>query len=284
MKSLSLAPTRYLGTALLLAGTAAALIGMKRYAAAHRELPTLRITADDYRYEVPAEVPAGPTRLQLVNRGKELHHAQLIRLEQGKTLKDFAALPPGGPLPSWAVLVGGPGAVDPGTSGSVIQSLTPGEYALMCWIPSATDHQLHLAKGMITSFKVTPRSSGQARMPRADATVRMVDFGFIPAVPLTEGTRFIRVINDGPQPHELVLLRLAPGKTFADVIAWGEKGPPPFSAVGGTVGMVPGEEMLVEATLVAGEYVMICFVPDRKDGKPHFAHGMAMPFTVAPRV
>ena len=28
------------------------------------------------------------------------------------------------------------------------------------------------------------------------------------------------------------------------------------------------------ADLTAGEYALMCFVPDSKDGKPHFAHGM----------
>lgn len=32
--------------------------------------------------------------------------------------------------------------------------------------------------------------------------------------------------------------------------------------------------------LAAGNHAMLCFVPDAKDGKPHVAHGMAMPVTV----
>jgi hypothetical protein len=29
-----------------------------------------------------------------------------------------------------------------------------------------------------------------------------------------------------------------------------------------------------------GEYGMLCFIPDAKDGKPHIAHGMMKQFTV----
>jgi hypothetical protein len=28
------------------------------------------------------------------------------------------------------------------------------------------------------------------------------------------------------------------------------------------------------ADLTPGEYLLICFLPDAKDGKPHFVHGM----------
>ncbi len=34
------------------------------------------------------------------------------------------------------------------------------------------------------------------------------------------------------------------------------------------------------AELTAGNYVLWCFAPDAKDGKPHFLHGMAKQLTV----
>jgi hypothetical protein len=30
----------------------------------------------------------------------------------------------------------------------------------------------------------------------------------------------------------------------------------------------------ITADFTPGEYALICFLPDAKDGKPHFAHGM----------
>jgi hypothetical protein len=32
--------------------------------------------------------------------------------------------------------------------------------------------------------------------------------------------------------------------------------------------------------LASGNYGLICFVPDAKDGKPHLAHGMMQDFKV----
>jgi hypothetical protein len=36
----------------------------------------------------------------------------------------------------------------------------------------------------------------------------------------------------------------------------------------------------VTLTLTAGEYGLLCFIPDAKDGKPHFVHGMIKQFVV----
>lgn len=282
MNASRLSPTRYITTAVLTAGTAVALLGMKQ-AEKGRAVPTLRIVAKEYGYQVPKEIPAGPTRMQLVNQGQELHHAQLIRLEQGKTLADLTAPRPAGPPPEWAVPVGGPGAVGPGDSSSVIQTLTPGRYVIFCFIPSLSDHKEHLAKGMIAEFQVTASRGVQVRLPKADLTVRMLDFGFAPSAPLVAGKRNIRVINDGPQLHEMVLTMLPPGKTAADLLAWNPETatePPPARYLGGTVALAPGGEAIVEADLEPGQYVLICYIPDSKDGKPHFAHGMVLPITV----
>src|SRR5690606_40460957 len=66
------------------------IFGMRNASDDTIALPTLNIVAKDFGYEVPAEVPSGPTRLTLTNAGRELHHAQLVKLEEGKTLADVA--------------------------------------------------------------------------------------------------------------------------------------------------------------------------------------------------
>jgi len=52
-------------------------------------------------------------------------------------------------------------------------------------------------------------------------------------------------------------------------------GPAPGALFGGVSGIMPGSHAFVPVDLPAGQYALICFVPDAKDGKPHFAHGMA---------
>ncbi len=236
------------------------------------------VTANDFSFDAPGKIPAGTVTMRLVNNGKELHHAQMIRIEDGKTMEDIAkALKNPGPPPSWVKFVGGPNAVPPGKETHATSVLTPGLYAYLCFIPSA-DKVIHAAKGMVRPFEVTPGSTATAaEMPVPDATIKLVDYDFQLSAPLTPGKRTIMVENDGPQPHELALLKLAPGKTVADFAAWdagGMKGPPPAEPIGGVVALDKGARASFTADLTPGDYGLLCFVPDAKDGKPHLAHGM----------
>ena len=45
--------------------------------------------------------------------------------------------------------------------------------------------------------------------------------------------------------------------------------------------MSPKETNWLKVDLAAGNYLALCFMPDAGSGAPHFALGMAMPFTVA---
>ena len=45
--------------------------------------------------------------------------------------------------------------------------------------------------------------------------------------------------------------------------------------------MRPGVTSYVRARLTPGNYMLLCFVPDAKDGKPHLEHGMVLPFSVS---
>src|SRR5256886_11719499 len=79
------------------------------------------ITATDYAFGVPDTIPAGLTTFRLVNQGKELHHASLVRLGDGKTTADFqaalaAAMTRHTPFPAWIGFAGGPNTVSPGAT------------------------------------------------------------------------------------------------------------------------------------------------------------------------
>jgi uncharacterized cupredoxin-like copper-binding protein len=216
--------------------------------------------------------------MRLVNNGKELHHAQMIRVEDGKTMDDVAkALKNPGPPPPWVKFVGGPNAVAPGQETHATSLLTPGLYAYLCFIPSP-DGVIHAAKGMVRPFEVTPAAAtSTAELPESDATITLVDYDFQLSKPLTPGRQTILVKNDGPQAHELALLKLAPGKTVADFAAWekaGMKGTPPAEPIGGVVGLDNGGRASFTVDLTPGDYGLICFIPDSKDGRPHLAHGM----------
>jgi hypothetical protein len=259
--------------------SAASSIGVRRDG-----IRTVTVTANDYAFSAPDTIPAGMTEIRLLNRGTEMHHVWLIRLDAGKTLKDlFGVMKPDAPLPSWARDVGGPNTPGPGGESTAILRVTPGRYAMICVIPSP-DGKAHVMKGMAKEVTVVPGpapSTANANM-RIASTMTLLDYTFQFSQPLTAGRQMIRVRNTAAQPHEVVIVKLQPGKKAADVLAWMEKmqGPPPGAPIGGTTPMAKGEENIVTLDLTPGEYGMICFVGDAKDGKPHFMHGMMMDFVI----
>jgi hypothetical protein len=231
---------------------------------------------------MPDSIPAGPTLFRFTDDGKQLHHMTIVKLEQGKTLADFTALPPG-PFPAWAVFMGGPNTPTPhGGQDEDVVDLSPGQYAVICVIPDS-DGKPHMMKGMVKALTVTP--SKQARtMPKSDLTLTLTNYHFAFSAPPTSGQHAIRIVNDGTQPHEAVMFRLQPGKKGEDIANWvgtGMQGPPPGAPVAGISAEAPGKENTLLLNLSAGDYALICFVPDAKDGKAHAAHGMIYNFKVS---
>src|SRR6266702_4438213 len=137
------------------------------------------ITATDYAFSAPDTIPAGLTTLRLVNRGKELHHASLVRLGAGKSAADFqaglaAAMQSHAPPPAWRAVVGGPNAVTVGDTATATQVVEPGSYVFVCWIPSL-DGTPHVLKGMLHSLVVSASPPPVAPAPAADVTITLTD-------------------------------------------------------------------------------------------------------------
>ncbi len=80
-----------------------------------------------------------------------------------------------------------------------------------------------------------------------------------------------------------MIFRLLPGKTMEEFMAFVAtyKGPVPANVVGGTTAAVPGIPQRITVDFTPGNYVLICFVPDATDGKPHMMKGMVRTFTVS---
>jgi uncharacterized cupredoxin-like copper-binding protein len=249
--------------------------------AGHAMPNVVTVVANDFKFDAPTEIPAGLTRFVLRGAGQQIHHATIAKLEEGKTAADLmAAFKTPGPPPSWVTFVGGPNVPDPGAEANATVELTPGNYALICFVDTP-DKVPHFAKGMIHGFTVTP-STVNPMAPTPDVNLVLNDYVFNFDKPLTAGRHTIKVTNSAAQDHEIQLILLAPGKTMADMQQWIMKmeGPPPGSAVGGIASMKPGTTNYFDVDLKPGEYLAICFVPDKSDGKPHFEHGMARQFTV----
>ncbi len=248
------------------------LAGSGGQAEAH---PAITIRARDYAFDAPATIRAGFVALDFVNAGSEPHHAQVARLNDGVTQPQFQEALKKGPeaaLPL-VTLVGGPGIVAPGGRQRVSLDLGPGRYLLACFVESP-DGTPHLAKGMIRFFRVTGTVGRSGRLRSAGGIV-LNDFSITLPQGFT-GRGIYRVVNRGAQPHEIVLLRLVPGKTMQDVQAFLSQqgppsGPPPFIPAGGGQGISRRQVNYVHLNLAPGNYVALCFIPDPASGKPRRA-------------
>jgi uncharacterized cupredoxin-like copper-binding protein len=136
---------------------------------------------------------------------------------------------------------------------------------------------------MVRPLAVTTVGGAAGAEPEADVVMKLLDYDFELSAPLTAGRHTIRIENAGPQEHELVIVKLESGKEPMDFAKWGEKqvGKAPGTLHGGVSGIMPGDKAFVEVDLAPGEYGLICFVPDTKDGKGHHHHGMVKKVTVS---
>src|SRR5688572_3709578 len=172
----------------------------------------VNVTASDFSFSIPDSIPAGLTTFQLMNHGAELHHMQILRLEQGKTMADFsAAMESKGPPPAWISFLGGPqGGLPHGPATNVTVTLTPGNYVVLCFIPSP-DGKPHVAKGMVKPLTVTRATAvAQAGAPKADYVLTLYDYNFETDKPLKAGRRTILIKNTAKQFHEAVFAKLPP--------------------------------------------------------------------------
>jgi hypothetical protein len=233
------------------------------------------VRAADFAYEAPARIPAGMTTFRLANDGPNFHHMQIVRLDGAKTFADLQqALRKPGPLPGWAVVVGGPNAPDPKTEANATLDMRPGRYALVCFVdvPGGVPH---LAKGMIKELTVTPAAGGAtvAAAPAPDVVLTLRDYQFDLSKPLARGRQTIEVRTAAnTQPHEVELIRLAPGKTAEQMLAWLGKpeGPPPGRARGRGCHRTGVDELLHRGA-DAGQ-LPADLLPPRREGRQAALH------------
>jgi hypothetical protein len=244
---------------------------------------TLTIVARDHTYEVPQQISGGWVKIALKNEGPTSHHAQFVRLNDGVTMEQFLATlqENTAAVLSLVTLVGGPGVVDAGGMQETTVYLEPGNYLVFCILPDEAGVP-HLAHGMIAPVQVTAPTGAPTPEPVADAEVQLVDFSFALPQAIQAGAQTWKVTVTGQQPHEMELVKLAQGKTVADLMAWmhEQAGAPPYASVGGMQAIEPGASGYLHLNLTPGEYVAICHVPDAASGKAHLELGMILPFSV----
>lgn len=243
-------------------------------------MPRVSIIARDFSFDMPASMPSGVVAINLLNKGHEPHQANLARLNDGVSLPQLEATFKQNRLVALTLVtfVGGPNSVQPDGSQEVILNLKPGQYIALCVIAGA-DHISHLDKGMVKSFLVADPSQGTfTKAPIADGEIALRDFYFVLPSRIKPGPLTFKVSNDGPQPHELALVKLAEGKSMKDALAFLEitnpTTPAPYTYAGGMGALTRGYAGWLALKLVPGHYAALCFIPDPLTGKSHVMLGM----------
>lgn len=247
-------------------------------------LPTSVVaTATDYAFTgIPANVAAGWVTIRMVNHGRELHMLAMASVPRGYTTAAVIdSLLHRGHLPDDMREWGGPNAVAPGESGTVMVHLPPGEYVLGCFVESP-DGKTHFNKGMIGSLHVTQTAATTAA-PTSAHVVTLSTYAIAMSGPaIRPGIDTLRVHNAAKERHDLVVLRVAPGHSVADALAWFTNPPTgtaAATAVAGTTGLHTGEDAFVTGHFTPGTYVLVCWM--YTNGKVHHQLGMKHVFTVA---
>jgi hypothetical protein len=256
--------------------------------ATQQSIPSVTIKAMDFSFDQPKTISAGLVDLTFVNNGAQPHQIQLVRINDGNFEAFASALKKNGPIPSTLQLVtgaGGANAIDPGGKQEVILNLSQGEYASICFV-SGSDNVPHFMKGMLQHLTVTGSPPSSQTQPQATTAITLKDFAIAVPTTVPAGAVTWKVTNEGPQLHEMDILKLHSGVTFEQFQKLlssqsPPSGPPPFDDVGGIAALKTGTSAWMKLNLQPGTYVALCFVPDVKTGKPHFMLGMVSTFTVA---
>lgn len=225
-------------------------------------------------YEGPDSLVAGTNVIHLVNQRQDLVHLQLLRLVDGRTLDDLFALFQTEPevLPRWIEFVGGPTLAIPGGASSAGSFLAPGEYIATSFLADPNGVP-HAAAGLVKVIQVV------APQPEATLSIALHDYRFDVEGTFTQGAQTVAVRNEGRQPHEVVVIQLAPGASAMDFLHSLEHGGPPLGMpAGGIQGLNGGMSGFFSLDLAPGNYALLCLIPDQ--GVPHFAHGMILEFEI----
>lgn len=113
-----------------------------------------RMVLDDYSFTLTAPLRAGRRTIRVENVAEQGHEVFIARLAPGKTAEDVPRWFRQADQPLPFTPVGGAMELSKGAVNYVTVELTPGEYALICFVPAQSDGKSHVAHGMIRQIRV----------------------------------------------------------------------------------------------------------------------------------
>ena len=235
-------------------------------------IPEIVVEATETGLNVPGETPSGIVAFVM----GDVPGALPARLNEGVTMDQLnEALAQPDPFAALGLLTLLGGASNT-TDGRVIVDLKPGEHVILNFPENAAP----------AVYPFTAGDPSGATAPAADVTVDLVDFNFALQPEISSGPQVWQINNKGQQWHEMAIVKLNEGASVDDVLTMLQSGeesaePPPFEQVAFWSPNSPGETGYVTWDLPAGEYTVLCFLPDiAGDMTANAAHGMVATLTV----
>ena len=223
---------------------------------------------------VPAEIPAGIVTVTFQNNSESQSAPSLGWLAEGATFEEFESAMASDDFPAiiqMAIPVGGP-ELEPGESEDVTFELKAGDILVVNFPEEAAPQ---IARTIATENGV------EMAAPVADFKVDMDEFSFTMPDEMQAGPRLWEINNVGEQWHEFIIFKPEEGATLEQLVELAmleeePEGPIPFEEVGFFSSMGSNTKAWATFDLPAGEYYVVCFLPDIEDEAmtSHVAHGM----------
>lgn len=112
------------------------------------------MTLDDYTFGTDVPITAGRRTIRVENAAAQPHEVLFVKLENGATAQEFmeAMAKAEGPPPG--TVLGGVTGMAQGGMNQVTLDFEPGDYALICFVPDASDGRPHFLHGMLHQIHV----------------------------------------------------------------------------------------------------------------------------------
>jgi hypothetical protein len=127
---------------------------LAKQAVASAPVIDVSLVLDDYKFEFSGPLLAGERTIKVENRAAQPHEIFIAKLADGATAEQFLLaiekMDPKAP----GVAYGGTTLMQHGAINYMTARLTPGKYALFCFVPDAKDGKPHVAHGMIREITV----------------------------------------------------------------------------------------------------------------------------------
>ncbi len=234
------------------------------------------------KYTVPRSTAGGLVTVELTNRAKAPHGAQLVRLEGNHTATQALAVIQGNSnrTPDWLRAEGGVGTVPPGQSQSATVNLPPGRYTVVDAGPGSS--------GAHADLRVTSGKAGS--LPSAPASVVAAEAGRDryrwDVSGLKAGQNRLVFKSEGKEAlHLAIAVRIKGNPSLARIEKdLASNGPPPsyadLQSAETTAVLDGGKSEVTTLTLPKGQYVLFCPLADRDGGKPHSSEGLLKKVTI----